>query len=96
MASIQRLKKELSYVTTELLFGCYVTEVANPAISADEIMKIAKEVTTLHSGTIVRINDYKRSAAEQKKSARKYFGVIRTDLVKSTKDIVDRLESFRK
>lgn len=96
MASIQRLKKELSYVTTELLFGCYVTEVANPTISADDIMNVAKEVTALHSGTIVRINNYKRSAEEQKKNARKYFGEIRTDLVKSTKEIVERLESFKK
>jgi hypothetical protein len=96
MASIQRLKKELSYVTTELLFGCYVTEVTNPKIPSDDIIKVAQDVSALHSGTIVRINNYKRSKEEQKKSARKYFSEIRTDLVKSTSEIVERLESYKK
>ena len=95
MASIQRLKKELSYVTTELLFGCYVAEISNPKVSIDDITKIAKEVTNLHGQTTTKINEYKRAKNEHK-NARKYFGQIRTDLVQSTKQIVEQIESLRK
>ena len=94
MASIQRLKKELSYVTTELLFSCYVTEMSNPTVAVDDITKIAGEITNLYNRTIQKINGYKKLDKNEQKG-QKYFVQIRTDLVNSTKEIVEKLESLR-
>ncbi|MDD2413323.1 MAG: hypothetical protein PHR79_10475 [Bacteroidales bacterium] len=94
MASIQRLKKELSYVTSELLFGCYIAEMTNPKATTDELSQVAEDITTLHATTIQKINDFKRlDKAEQ--NGRKYFVKLRTNLINTTQEIVEKIEALR-
>ena len=94
MASIQRFKKELSYVTTELLFGCYMAEMTNPKATTDDLSKVAEEISDLYATTIQKINDFKRiDKAEQ--NGRKYFVQLRSNLVNTTQEIVEKIEALR-
>ena len=93
MASIKRLKKELDYLTSELLFGCYIAEITNSS-ATEEITKISQDIINLHNETIDNINGFRRSNKETEKNAKKYFKELRLQLVDSTQEIVNRIESL--
>ena len=93
MASIKRLKKELDNLTSELLFGCYIAEITNSS-ATEEITKISQDIINLHNETIDNINGFRRSNKETEKNAKKYFKELRLQLVDSTQEIVNRIESL--
>jgi hypothetical protein len=94
MASIQRFKKELSYVTSELLFGCYIAEMTNPKATTEELSQVADDISNLHATTIQKINNFKR-IGKTEQNGRKYFVELRTNLVNKTQEIVEKIEALR-
>ncbi|HPW66599.1 MAG TPA: hypothetical protein PLY32_02920 [Salinivirgaceae bacterium] len=93
MASIKRLKKELDYLTSDLLFGCYVAEITNLS-ATEEITKITQDIIDLHNETIDNINGFRRLDKETGKNAKQYFKELRSQIVDSTQEIVSRIESL--
>lgn len=96
MASIQRLKKELNYATSELMFGCYIADILNPTSTSDEILQIAQEVTNAYNNTIKQINQYRKLDKSEKQRTQQYFNALRTQYADTAKKISERLESYGK
>jgi hypothetical protein len=87
MASKRELKKDVKYVTWELIAECLVFQVLHPETSEDYIMDTLQQVTDKHNAILDLVN---KSRGKQDKAAIKstYKGVIAglnemTDIVKS-------------
>jgi len=93
MASIKRLKKELDYLTTDLLYGCYFAEITNQS-ATEQITEITQDIMNLYNEAIDGINGFRRLDKETGKNAKQYFKELRSQIVDSTKEIVNRIESL--
>lgn len=94
MASIQNLKKELDYVSSELLHGCFVAGILNPQADAAKSLDIEKKIYELREGTLARINGYRLARRGETKGAA-YFKGIRADLMEGAKKIVAEIEAIQ-
>jgi hypothetical protein len=87
MASKKNLKKDVKYVTWELISECLVFQVLHPDTTEDQIMETLRKITEKHNEVMDLINS-SRGKQDKAKIRTTYTGVIErlnemTDVVKA-------------
>jgi hypothetical protein len=75
MASKRNLKKDVKYVTWELIAECLVFQVLHPEITEDQIMETLQKVTDKHNAILDSINS-NRGKQDRETIRTTYKGVI--------------------
>jgi hypothetical protein len=83
MASRRELKKDLNYITWELISECLVYQILHPDVPDDTIMKTIEEIAEKHNELLALVNAPENR--QNKEAARKNYQAVRKgflDMVK--------------
>ncbi len=94
MASIRELKKDIHYITNELIIECLVADVVYNGKHEKKLTELATKLLEKKKEFIQRINDYRRKKDEVKAS--EYFKSIQNDLRDLVKEILDEVNKLEK
>lgn len=78
MASIRNLKKDIDYLTYEVVADCYTYMHMYPDKNRDKVMKIITDTVEVRNDLIARTNH--PDAKDDKKKNKEYFKTIRKEL----------------
>jgi hypothetical protein len=90
MASIRILKKNLNYLTNELITECLTYRHFHPEIKNEDFDKAIRGIIENHNDLITRCAQLEKSAG--KKAIKEHFKAIRADFEKS----LDAIENLNK
>jgi hypothetical protein len=93
MASIRNLKKDINYLTDELLAECLTYAYFHKEIKAEKINKAATEIISNRNDLIKRINNIED--ASSLKAVKAHFNKIRHDFGISV-EALDKIEHTKK
>lgn len=93
MASIKELKKDINYLTYELLIECYTYKHFHPDKKESSIDEVIKSIIQKRSELIYKINHLK-DVKEDKKSIHNHFKTIITDCNENYVSLVDKLKDL--
>ena len=79
MAKKRNVKKDIEFITYEILNDCFLSIDAHPERKKDEITKLISDTIAKRNELIKRVNDRKID----KKETIKHFKAIYSDLMKS-------------
>jgi hypothetical protein len=88
MANIRRLKKNLNYLTNELVSECLTYQYFNKDVDNQKVNKILSDILNNHNELIGRINNCK--IKNDPKKVKEYYKEIISDFKKSI-DCLDNL-----
>ncbi|MFA6400294.1 MAG: hypothetical protein WCX31_01510 [Salinivirgaceae bacterium] len=88
MANIRNLKKDINYVTSELVVECFTYNFLFPEKSQDELAAIISDSVSMKEVLIQQINDAKKSKNDQLKQ--KYIK-IRKEFENQVETLAERL-----
>lgn len=91
MASRRELKKDINYLTSEIVSECYMKHLLTEKNDA-EISKLISETLTNGDEFIARLNH--PDGKSNPKLVKKYFNHLRKDLFEKSSDILDRLNKI--
>jgi hypothetical protein len=94
MATIRDLKKDIHYVTTELVIECLVTDMLHDGKHESKLSELVAKLLEKKQELLQRINDYRRKKDEEKASG--YFKSIQKDFQELIKEIVDEVSKLNK
>ena len=83
MANIRNLKKNINYLTYDLLAECFTYQSFHPDIKSEVVNKIAAEILNNRNDLIERINNIESKSDH--KLLKVHFQKIRQDFEKSIK-----------
>ena len=83
MASIRKSKKEVEFLTSEVISNCYLALYFQPEAKHDQFIGIISEAAELHNSTIDRINNPQPGES----TLRKYYRELGREFV----DKIDKL-----
>jgi hypothetical protein len=93
MASIKNLKKDINYLTDELLAECLTYAYFHKEVEAEKINKAATEIISNRNDLIQRINHI--DDASSSKAVKGHFDKIRHDFGLSI-EALDKIENTKK
>jgi hypothetical protein len=89
MASIRKLKKNLNYLTQELINECLAYQYFNKEADREKVAEVLNAIIENHNDMIYRINHC--DVKGDKKKVKEYFRNIIKDFNKSI-ELLDKLE----
>ncbi len=92
MASIRELKKDIHYITNELIIECLVADAVYKGKHEKKLTDLATKLLEKKKEFIQRINDYRRKKDEVKAS--EYFKSIQNDLRELVKEILNEVNKL--
>ena len=92
MASRKDLKKDIKFVSVELISECYVRFIFNPSMEK-EINDIVMEINKLNYDTVTRINH--TDGKNNPKITKAYYKKLKADYENGMKAILTKLESIK-
>jgi predicted Mrr-cat superfamily restriction endonuclease len=94
MANRRNLKKDIQFLTSQLIVDAVeIAEQANPEVQ-DEIIKIISNAAVLHNDLIVRVNHI--DGKDNPKMVKKFFKTIVDDLLKGMDALYSQLAGYVK
>ena len=94
MANRRNLKKDIQFLTSQLIVDAVeIAEQANPEVQ-DEIIKIISNAAVLHNDLIVRINHV--DGKDNPKMVKQFFKAIVDDLLKGMDALYSKLAVYVK
>ncbi len=90
MASRKDLKKDIDYLIFELIADCYGSIYENPEMDLSAFEEIINDAIQLKEDLISKINQYDPSEAG---NSRKYFKLVRAELVNGLKAGYEKLNT---
>ncbi len=94
MANRRNLKKDIQFLTSQLIVDAVeIAEQANPEVQ-DEIIKIISNAAVLHNDLIVRVNHI--DGKDNPKMVKKFFKTIVDDLLKGMDALYSKLAVYVK
>ncbi len=90
MASIRQLKKNLNYLTQELINECLAYQYFNKNADSNKVDEVISGIIENHNDLIYRINHCNEKGDRKKVKA--YFNSIKEDFKKSV-EMLNKLES---
>ena len=94
MANRRNLKKDIQFLTSQLIVDAVeIAEQANPEVQ-DEIIKIISNAAVLHNDLIVRVNHI--DGKDNPKMVKKFFKTIVDDLLKGMDAMYSKLAVYVK
>ncbi len=91
MASIKEFKKDINYVTSELVIECFTYNYLFPEKNHEPLAKVISESLAMRNELIKQVNQVKPT---NENPAKKQFKSIRESFVKKTEDLVKQLEKL--
>jgi hypothetical protein len=91
MASIRNLKKDISFVTSEIVIECFTYNYLFPDKNHEELAKIISDSLEMQKDLLHQINAVKK---DKEISAKKQFKEIRKQFKQKIEDIVKRLNAL--
>ena len=91
MANIRRLKKDVNFITNEIVIECFTLDYLFQEKHSDQLAKIISDALKFNRDTIKAINSVDKKSDI---SVKKQFKEIRLNLEKIVKDLVERLEQI--
>ena len=93
MASVRNFKKDINYVTSELVIECFTYNYLFPEKKHDELAKIISESLELRTDLFKLVNAVKTS---KNNTAKNQFKAIRVSFNERVEKIVEKLEKLEK
>lgn len=90
MANLRNLKKDVRFLTQEIISQAFFVQYIHPEVSADGINKIIAEVVSLHNDTLQKINE------KPEGSAKVHFRTIQENFVKNSFTLLKELNELKK
>jgi len=94
MSSIKELKKDIHYVTTELVIECMIVDAVHAGTHESKLSGLVSKLIDKRMEFFDRINAFRKMKKEQ--DAAKYFGQIRLDLKALITEILEEVENLNK
>ena len=91
MASVRLLKKDVNYITNEIIIECFTLDILFPDKNKKELTKIIADTIHFRSNTIKAINSTVTTSSEPIKNQ---FSNIKTKMKAEINQLVDRLEKL--
>jgi hypothetical protein len=93
MANIRDLKKDLKWLTYEVLTDCMIAKLLNDK-KTDDVEEVMHEMMNQHNDLITRINESKR--LKESKEKRQEFKAIEKDMYASADNAFKKLSELIK
>lgn len=94
MASIRELKKDIHYITNELIIECLIADVMYEGKHESKLTDLATTLLTKKRELLNRISEYKR--IKEDTNAKTHFKSIQNDLHNLVKEILDEIKKLEK
>jgi hypothetical protein len=94
MASIRELKKDIDYLTFEVISDCFVYSGVNPDNQSEELSCIISDAVNFRNELIARVNN--PDGKDNPKILRAYFKSVEKDLLTGVDKLFNRLSSLSK
>ncbi len=92
MANKRNLKKDINYLTSEILSECYAHLYLYPEKNEDKIMDIISKAVNSRNDFIAKINNPKL----EDKSAKKYFNGLIEEIITNSNNLIDEIQKLNK
>ena len=93
MASIKELKKDIDFLTYEVIEDCFIYVLLNPGKKEDEANKIIDDIIDVRSELISRMRNYDVS---KNKSVKAYYKTIQNDLLAKVDESFEKISALTK
>lgn len=94
MSSIKELKKDIQFVTNELIIECMIADAVYAGEHESKLSELAAKLFEKRTEFFNRINAFRK--VKKTENAAKYFGQIRIELRNLIKEILEEVEKFNK
>ncbi|MDA3867721.1 MAG: hypothetical protein PF489_13385 [Salinivirgaceae bacterium] len=94
MASIKELKKDIHYVTNELVIECMIADAVFEGKHENKLSELATKLLTKRTEFVDRINAYRYLKNDE--NAGEYFKKIRIELRDLVQEILDEVNKLNK
>jgi hypothetical protein len=92
MASIRELKKDIDYLTFEVISDCFAYSGVHPDNQTDELSAIISDAVNFRNDLIARVNN--PDGKDNPKIVKAYYKAVEKDLVTGVDKLFDRLSSL--
>ena len=92
MASVKELKKDIEYLTFEVIADCFAYIEINPDGKNDEAITIVNDAVNLRNELITRINN--PESKDNSKVIKAHYNAIRRDLFVGVDSLFSRLSAI--
>lgn len=93
MASIRNLKKDLSYIASEVVAECYFIKNTHPEITKKDIEELLGEITQMYVETISRANH--PDGKNNRKIVKTYYDTLIKDFLIRSEAVLAKLEKLQ-
>ena len=94
MASIRDLKKDIDYLTFEVISDCFAHSGVHPDNQTDELSAIISDAVNFRNDLIARVNN--PDGKDNPKIVKAYYKTVEKDLLIGVDKLFDRLSSLSK
>jgi hypothetical protein len=94
MASIRELKKDIDYLTFEVISDCFTYSGVHPDNQSDELSAIISDAVNFRNDLIARVNN--PDGKDNPKIVKAYYKTVEKDLLIGVDKLFDRLSSLTK
>jgi hypothetical protein len=94
MASIRELKKDIDYLTFEVISDCFVYSGVHPDNQSDELSAIISDAVSFRNDLIARVNN--PDGKDNPKIVKAYYKAVAKDLMVGVDELFNRLSSLSK
>jgi hypothetical protein len=94
MASIRELKKDIDYLTFEVISDCFVYSGVHPENQSDELSAIISDAVSFRNDLIARVNN--PDGKDNPKIVKAYYKAVSKDLMVGVDTLFNRLSSLSK
>lgn len=88
MRNLRGIKKDIEYLTSEVISDCLVYLDMNDNAHEEEVSKIISDAFDLRDDVVVKINKYPREGAA------KYFKTLETEMIASVDALFEKLSKI--
>ena len=92
MASRRNLKKDINYLTSQIIGECYTCKYLFPKIESGQIIKIINDTVIMHNNLINKVNNL--NIEKDNKSTKLYYKNIFKELLSNTDALLERLNKL--
>jgi hypothetical protein len=90
MANLRDLKKDVRFLTQEIISQAFFIQYINPNVDVESINSIITKVVSLHNNTIQKINE------KPEISVKEHFRAIQENFVKNSFTLLKELNEMKK
>jgi hypothetical protein len=94
MASIRELKKDIDYLTFEVISDCFVYSGVHPDNQSDELSAIISDAVSFRNDLIARVNN--PDGKDNPKIVKAYYKAVAKDLMVGVDKLFNRLSALSK